>query len=281
MGLLSSIGDAIKGVSPVLSGVGSVVGAVTGITNAKKNRDTQKEFAQNGVQWRVNDAKKAGIHPVYSLGYNGHSFQNVGLDGGTDYGLQGLGQSIENAVRSDEPDEDSVLFQKENNRLTLQGQELENQMKALEVQQKWRELNNMGQSPAFKGLNPFASPDSTPSPVGNGQAVSSGQVRIGYGFDEPIAGYSFIPLPDGTIKVMPSKDRVDYITEGAPFGLGAIPFYLERYYNSDAIKSHLERKYKRKIYDDNGLPFMGSYSFPRPPWYRRPIYQQGKFFWQD
>lgn len=33
-----------------------------------KNADLQKTFAKMGVQWRVNDAKKAGIHPLAALG---------------------------------------------------------------------------------------------------------------------------------------------------------------------------------------------------------------------
>ena len=30
--------------------------------------DMQKEFAQHGIQWRVEDAKKAGVHPLFALG---------------------------------------------------------------------------------------------------------------------------------------------------------------------------------------------------------------------
>lgn len=33
-----------------------------------QNNATQREFAQNGIQWKVEDAKKAGIHPLYALG---------------------------------------------------------------------------------------------------------------------------------------------------------------------------------------------------------------------
>lgn len=34
----------------------------------------QKEFAQNSIQWRVADAKAAGIHPLYALGAAGASY---------------------------------------------------------------------------------------------------------------------------------------------------------------------------------------------------------------
>lgn len=57
----------------------TAVNAGIGYYNAKKQRqlqertnkenfDFQREFAQNGVQWRVDDAKKAGISPLYGLG---------------------------------------------------------------------------------------------------------------------------------------------------------------------------------------------------------------------
>lgn len=34
----------------------------------EKNAALQKEFAQNSIQWKAADAKKAGIHPLYGIG---------------------------------------------------------------------------------------------------------------------------------------------------------------------------------------------------------------------
>ena len=34
----------------------------------QRNYDMQKEFAQMGIQWRVADAKAAGLHPLAALG---------------------------------------------------------------------------------------------------------------------------------------------------------------------------------------------------------------------
>lgn len=42
----------------------------------EKNIAMQREFAQHGVQWRVKDAKEAGVHPMYALGASGAAFQN-------------------------------------------------------------------------------------------------------------------------------------------------------------------------------------------------------------
>lgn len=39
-----------------------------------RNYEAQKEFAQNSIQWKVNDAKNSGLHPLYALGNNATSF---------------------------------------------------------------------------------------------------------------------------------------------------------------------------------------------------------------
>lgn len=41
--------------------------------NNRTNNQLQYDFAQKGIQWRVNDAKKAGIHPLAALGANTNS----------------------------------------------------------------------------------------------------------------------------------------------------------------------------------------------------------------
>lgn len=41
---------------------------------ATANANLQKEFAQYGVRWRVEDAKAAGLHPMYALSGGGAAF---------------------------------------------------------------------------------------------------------------------------------------------------------------------------------------------------------------
>lgn len=43
-------------------------------TANEQNIDAQREFAQMGIQWRVADALKAGIHPLAAIGASGASF---------------------------------------------------------------------------------------------------------------------------------------------------------------------------------------------------------------
>ena len=82
--ILSPVGDFIGGVGSAVSGILGV-GAADDATDAQKdmaedNIKYQKEFAQKGIRWKVADAKKAGVHPLYALGANTVSFTPQYLD---------------------------------------------------------------------------------------------------------------------------------------------------------------------------------------------------------
>ena len=58
--------------APVIGAVGSILGGKISSdaesSSASQNIVMQKEFAQKGIRWKVEDAKQAGIHPLYALG---------------------------------------------------------------------------------------------------------------------------------------------------------------------------------------------------------------------
>lgn len=54
--------------------IGAGIDALFGKSQADANAASQKEFAQHGIRWRVKDAEAAGIHPLYALGAQTHSF---------------------------------------------------------------------------------------------------------------------------------------------------------------------------------------------------------------
>lgn len=68
----------------LISAGSSLLGGLFGKSSAEKqqerNEALQREFAQSGIQWKVEDAKKAGVHPLYALGASTHSFtpQTIG-----------------------------------------------------------------------------------------------------------------------------------------------------------------------------------------------------------
>lgn len=69
--------------------------------NAANNIALQREFAQNAIQWKVQDAEKAGLHPLAALGANTMSFSpvSVGATGADPLGdsLRSMGQDITRA----------------------------------------------------------------------------------------------------------------------------------------------------------------------------------------
>lgn len=59
-------------IGPAIAAGASLLGGWLGKESQEKqqqqNQALQKEFAQSSIQWKVADAKKAGIHPLYALG---------------------------------------------------------------------------------------------------------------------------------------------------------------------------------------------------------------------
>lgn len=88
-------------ISNVISGVlglgGSLLGTRSASNQAEANTAFQKEFAQQGIRWRVADAKAAGINPLVALGSPPVSYQPQSVGYG-DYGLGAFGQSLSRAV---------------------------------------------------------------------------------------------------------------------------------------------------------------------------------------
>lgn len=83
--------------------IGSVVGNVAGSLlgddggdEAKRNRRFQYAVLTNQIQWRVNDAIKAGLHPLAALGISPASVGNVYPTGEKDWSRAGqeLGAAI-------------------------------------------------------------------------------------------------------------------------------------------------------------------------------------------
>lgn len=95
-----------------LSLVGTAIGVGAKFLGAKKDHENaqnianqnialQKEFAQSGIQWKVEDAKKAGIHPLFALGANTHSFSPVSVGSNYQGAFSDMGADISRAIQSE------------------------------------------------------------------------------------------------------------------------------------------------------------------------------------
>lgn len=96
--------------------------AASGVLNwfgGERNRDTQmqiannnialqREFAQNGLSWKIADAmrNKDLVHPAYSLGASTTSFSPVSVGGDMGGGLSDIGQDVSRAIMATKPNED-------------------------------------------------------------------------------------------------------------------------------------------------------------------------------
>lgn len=95
------------GLGSIVSAVGSIAGGILGANSAQNvagmNYKAQKEFAQNGIRWKVEDAKRAGIHPLYALGASTQGYSPSGGYTG-DYGIADaaahFGQGYERAQQA-------------------------------------------------------------------------------------------------------------------------------------------------------------------------------------
>lgn len=102
----------------------------------------QLEFAQHGLQWRAEDAKRAGINPLAALGFQGPSYStNVGVEGPGDT-ISRMGQGIHRMLTATKTDK-----QRENEftDLKLENARLQNQMLSSQI----AKLNSAQVGPPF------------------------------------------------------------------------------------------------------------------------------------
>lgn len=139
----------------------SILGNRSAEKQAEKNIKYQKDFAQKGIQWRTQDAKKAGIHPLAALGAQTHSFAPVSV--GHDYsGLAQAGQDIGRAIDATRNSGERVdAYTKTVHQLQLQRMGLENELLASQI----AKVRGAGHPPA------------SPSPTNLGMIPGQGDVK--------------------------------------------------------------------------------------------------------
>ena len=123
--------------------VGSVVGGALGLLGGKQannqaqdnfylNSALQKEFAQNGIRWKVDDAKAAGIHPLAALGSQTASFPPISIDGsGVGSAIANFGQDISRSVTA--AASQGERLQQRLLSAQIEGQEIENAYRASQL----------------------------------------------------------------------------------------------------------------------------------------------------
>lgn len=185
--------------------------------SAKQNIRHQKEFAQKGIQWKVKDAKAAGIHPLAALGAQTHSFTNVA--GGSDYsGLAQAGQDLGRAVDATRDGKERMdAYTAELQKLQLQRGHMENQLLAIQI------------AKTKQAGHPPASPNPANPHLIEGQGDSPGienkpMERQGWSESNPGSeagavsdtGYTKSTIGHGGYAPVMSKDAKDRLDDDTP-----------------------------------------------------------------
>lgn len=138
----------------IISAVGSLAGSALGSRSSESEKDAsremhgenmamQREFAQQGIRWRVEDAKAAGIHPLYALGAQLPSYSPSTYIPGGDNGAGALlaqaGQDIGRAVDATRTPKERTTARLE--ALSVDRAELENELLRSKIAREKAALN--------------------------------------------------------------------------------------------------------------------------------------------
>ena len=190
MGWGSAIGGAIGGIA---SGVAGLISGGQSSASAERlnqlNYEHQKEFAQNGIRWKVADAKAAGLHPLAALGASTAQYTPATAIGDSpDWSfLADAGQSIGRAVdakrtqqeRVEQQQKQDAAFalkaenqQAENELIRAQTESIRQDMALRQAKASEQVVRTQQQVPAMPSL----APDGSLMP-GQGNATSPGGIE--------------------------------------------------------------------------------------------------------
>lgn len=120
----------------------------------------QKEFAQMGIRWKVQDAIAAGLHPLAALGGQTASYSPVSIGGEKpstrpDYAaMSDMGANLGRSMAASQaPSERTTMFQD----AQIQGQQLDNEGKALQNELLRSQLTRQNSGQLGPGLPPSTS----------------------------------------------------------------------------------------------------------------------------
>lgn len=189
---------------------GSIVGAVGnlagGLLSAKSQASAnaaatamQREFAQNGIRWKVADAKAAGLHPLAALGAQTMSPQ--ASMSGIDYGFLGdMGQNIGRAIQAKQTKEERIAQEAYNRQvqdLNLENMRLQNNLLASQASA----INRTSLPPAMPSdVQSMPGQGDSLSPVQEYIYFKDGAGRIGRMLNPDIASTGAEEDPTGTIQ---------------------------------------------------------------------------------
>lgn len=193
--------------------IGSVIGAGVGLWGASKDREMQEKFAKHGISWKVADAERAGVHPLFALGANTHSYAPVGV-GNADTSLASAGQDVGRAITAASTEGQRLgAYSQAVQKLTLDKMGLENQLLASQIAKN----NQPGTPPARQALDqPYFIPGQQDVPgIVKTSQFSRQASDLKNPWQEPAAtsDVGFAHTAGGKFAVVPSKDLKEKIED--------------------------------------------------------------------
>lgn len=194
-----------------------------------QNIALQKEFAQNSIRWRVEDAKRAGVHPMAALGISPASFSPVSSSlsypASTSY-LSDMGQNIDRAIQAGKDQEGQQKaegFADSINALTLEKMGLENDILRQELASKKAVMRTVPAkpAPAINISKPFGDQIDAPSPAGS----ASTPAGIDTFNNDPSALYDLVIVGDSLVPVF-NPDIADPLSESVHNSVAAKAAYI-------------------------------------------------------
>lgn len=125
--------------------IGGLLGQKSQQKAVRQQMEEQRAYAQHGIQWRVNDARRAGVHPLVALGANTHSYspQSIGEDP-MQRAVEGMGQDLSRAVDARMgAGKRARVYQEAAQKLNLEHMDLRNDLLRSQIMR----INQAGQGP--------------------------------------------------------------------------------------------------------------------------------------
>lgn len=186
---------------------------------AYDNINLQKDFATSGIRWKVEDAKRAGIHPIYALGASTPSFSpvsaNFAADNSMGNAMAAAGQDIGRAINATRPqDERMTVYNKTAQALQLENMSLQNDVLRTEIASKNARLQQTLNPPMASATNNFLIPGQTGSPLVSDQPMNRVYADPSRVHQEPGATTDTGHLrTSGGLFPVPSKDAKEKIED--------------------------------------------------------------------
>lgn len=205
---------------------------------SREQFEYQKALHQNQIQWRVEDAKKAGVHPMAALGLSSMSFSPVSSASAPEYDnwLGDIGQSADYAItkaKDKKQQAEAFALQQKGLSLDLEGKELDNAMKREELEAFRMKLatNQAIGTPAAPGQAMSlidGQNDSQKVNVVPAEVTASAKTGLEAGVNPEVA---YVRKPNGGVRKVMSDAAKERLEEDM---LGTIGWNLE-----NRIPSHL------------------------------------------